>query len=91
MINFRRMGVAKLAFRSPELLDSIRRVFGLHLHQWEVVGSRQAGIDRAALPGGGPNRGASLTSEPLDHVTVEIVTFKCKTCGKERESGGGLH
>ena len=76
------------------MFDAIRRKLGLHVHEWELVDSRVEEVEVAANPHIDPRfaqRGSGFTP-PLVTVPVDILAFRCKTCGKEREahSGGGL-
>lgn len=69
------------------MLDGIRRALGLHIHDWEVVGSRETFMERAGRSfSASTGEGAAFTPENREQVPVEILTFKCKTCGKQRES-----
>ena len=75
------------------MFDGIRRRLGLHVHEWEVVDSQVVEIEQAVrqpLNPTDPQRGAGYSpGPPLVDVPVEILTFKCKTCGKVTESRSG--
>lgn len=71
------------------MLDTIRRRLGLHVHEWEAVDSRQEEVERAIRPGA-PGRGSGDFGPPLQHITVEVVTYRCKTCGKKMEAESAL-
>ena len=70
------------------MFDSIRRRLGLHVHEWEIVDTRVEQVERAITPGA-PARGSGDFGPPFMHVPVEVVTYRCKTCGKKTESRSG--
>lgn len=70
------------------MFDAIRRRLGLHVHEWELVDSRTEEVERAFRPGQ-PGRGSGDFGPAFRNVPVEILTFKCKTCGKQTESRSG--
>lgn len=75
------------------LLDSARRALGLHVHEWELVGTREVDVEQAVRESSprGPLPGEEVSFSPeLITVPVEILTFKCKTCGKVKESRGSV-
>lgn len=76
------------------MFAAIRRKLGLHVHEWELVDSRVEEVEVAMMPRLDPRyaRAGAGNTPPTATVPVEILTFRCKTCGKQREShsGGGL-
>lgn len=71
------------------LLDPVRRALGLHVHEWELVDSREVDEEQAVRESSprGPLPGQEVSFSPeLITVPVEIATFKCKACGKVKES-----
>ena len=66
------------------LADPVRRALGLHVHEWELVDTREVDVEEEI---GSTSRGLGGSPAPeLINVPVEIATFKCKTCGKVKES-----
>jgi hypothetical protein len=70
------------------MFDAIRRRLGLHVHEWDLVDSRVEQIERAIMPGR-PGRGSGDFGPAFMKVPIEIVTYRCRTCGKETESRRG--
>lgn len=70
------------------MFDAIRRRLGLHVHDWELVDSRVEEVERAITPGR-PGRGSGDFGPPFMKVSIQIETFRCKTCGKQTESQSG--
>lgn len=73
------------------MFDAIRRRLGLHVHEWEVVDTRVYNEERAASQ---PRPGRGGGFDPVDPgvytVPIEIVTYRCKTCGRETQSRSGV-
>lgn len=71
------------------MLNFLRRVLGMHVHEWELTGSRVVEVEQAVRRDISAGVSMQASSDPeLITVPLEILTFKCRGCGKVKESRG---
>ena len=68
------------------MFDSIRRRLGLHVHDWEPVDTHEVDVEEEVRESAGSGRALVEGDPQLITVPIEIATFKCRTCGKVKES-----